>query len=223
MGKAASGGFEAMTLNTAYPLAFLLSRLVEEPRLLTPEQAADLNESGRNLLLVTKAEDGLNRQLLNAALSGMLKTYEAEPDKNHRCVADILDEAYLSTAGYVILPILTQEAKRLVSADPELLKSLYEATFGFEETSDESTVMGGPVFGIGSNRKQEVEHARWALGQLYGSFLEARPGIATKTLVAVLEREDARTRPASHRKRTELSPTFAVDADFALNSGRSQR
>jgi hypothetical protein len=197
-----------MTLNSAYPLAFLLARLVEKPRLLTAAQAADLNESSRNLLIVTKAEDGLNRQLLNAALSGMLQTYEAVPKETRQCIVNILDEAYLRTAGYVVLPILTQQAKRLVSADPELLKSLYAATFGFEEKSDESTVFGGPVFGMGSNRKQEVEHARWALGQLYRSFLEDCPGIATKALIDVLELDEARTRPASYRKRAELRFEF---------------
>jgi hypothetical protein len=208
MDEAASGDFEAMTLNTAYPMAFLLGRLLDEPRLLTPAQAADINESSRNLLIFTREEDGLNRQLLNAALSGMLQTYEEGPAQTRQCVVDALEEGYLRTAGHVVLPILAQHAKRLVSADPELLKSLYAASFGFEETSEESTVLGGPVLAMGTNRKQEVEHARWALGQLYRSFLEARPDVATRALMAALELDGARTRPASHRKRAEFSFEF---------------
>jgi len=197
-----------VTLDTAYPLGFLLSRLVEKPALLTAAQRSDINESARNLLAVVKAGSAPNSSLFNTALSAICRTYEAAPIECRVSVQESIDPAYLPTHGYIVLPILAREAKWLLHADPFLLKSLYEATFGFEETSEQSINKGGPVFRLGFNRKQEVEHSRWDLGQLFKPFLEAYPSVATQTLMAVLECDNARTRPASYRQRTKFGFEF---------------
>ena len=212
-----------MTAATAHALGFLLSRSVDQPALLTAEQAVQLNEAARNLCHYAIGEIAPNRWLLSAALTAICRTYEANPAVCRESISHCFGADHLRTHGYVELPILSHEAKWLLRADPALLKLLYEVAFEFEETSEQSTAMGGPVFALSFSRRQEVEQVRWELGQFFKTFLEVCPGLATQTLMAVLERDDARTRPASHRQRREYSFSFEGSTVWFVEDGSGFR
>jgi hypothetical protein len=197
-----------MTFDSAYPAGFLLSRMVEHPERLSPEQSIDLNLAARNLLAVTKEDPRTHEPLFNAASSAICRTYSAAPVESHRSIREMIEQKYLGTYGYIVLPAFAREGGRLLAVDPLLLQSLYEAAFAIDETSEEPTIFGGPVFALRGTRKQNIDTTRWSLGQLFKPFLEAYPRLATETLMVVLDKEDARTRPASYKRRAQFSFIF---------------
>jgi hypothetical protein len=71
-----------------------------------------------------------------------------------------LFEKILQVVGEPNFPIdciyrLTNEVARLIPHDPNLVGLIYEKVFGYEETSQEQTHMGGHVLPMISNRRQD--------------------------------------------------------------------
>jgi hypothetical protein len=106
------------------------------------------------------------------------KTYQSNANESRALL-----EAVLNVVGEPDFPIdcifrLVHEIKPLIQHDPELVGLIYERVFGFVETNDAKTNIGGPVLPLISNRRQDYESCRYALIQDFGRFLKAAPGYA---------------------------------------------
>jgi hypothetical protein len=98
---------------------------------------------------------------------------------------------------------MAREAARLARLDPEFVRDLYIAAFGWQETSDGQTSLNqSRLMGFLSNRAQDYNHARWELAQRYGRFLEGAPTAATQSLFPIVETECRR----KHRNTSEVVP-----------------
>ena len=92
---------------------------------------------------------------------------------------------------------LANSIEGIIAADPGFATEIYVTISAYEETSDEETSIGGPVFRMRGTRKQDVSMARYALGIKYPLFLRrdyleaARASVLSVT--AETERTEAKT------------------------------
>ena len=106
------------------------------------------------------------------AIPLVARTYDTEGPEAKRLLMDVG-----RTVGEAHFPVdcifrLTNEVTQLMPHDPILVGWIYEQVFGHEEQSDESTSMGGgPVMPLISNRRQDYEMCRYCLIQAYPQFL----------------------------------------------------
>jgi hypothetical protein len=87
-----------------------------------------------------------------------------------------LFEKILQVVGEPNFPIdciyrLTNEVARLIPHDPNLVGLIYEKVFGYEETSQEQTHMGGHVLPMISNRRQDYGMCHFILIRTFPTFL----------------------------------------------------
>jgi hypothetical protein len=69
---------------------------------------------------------------------------------------------------------------------PAFLADSYFAVFGYEETSKAPTAMhASRLLPLSSNKRQDYDQARWALGEALPQFLDAAPREATRALIAI--------------------------------------
>lgn len=106
------------------------------------------------------------------AIPLVARTYDTEGPEAKRLLMDVG-----RTVGEAHFPVdciyrLTNEVTHLMPHDPILVGWIYEQVFGHEEQSDERTSMGGgPVMPLISNRRQDYEMCRYCLIQAYPQFL----------------------------------------------------
>jgi hypothetical protein len=87
-----------------------------------------------------------------------------------------LFEKILQVVGEPNFPIdciyrLTNEVAHLIPHDPDLVGLIYEKVFGYEETSQEQTHMGGHVLPMTSNRRQDYGMCHFILIRTFPTFL----------------------------------------------------
>ena len=68
---------------------------------------------------------------------------------------------------------IARKVSLLFGVDPELAAEIYTAFFAYEEKSEEQTSMGGGrIMALTSNKRQDYHHAHWQLGQDFPLYLE---------------------------------------------------
>lgn len=102
---------------------------------------------------------------------------------------------------------IAQQIEALLEHDPELVRDVYIAAFGYRETSDSTTSMGGIVLQLTSTRSQDYNLALFGLKEAYPTFLEKAPEPAVVALNAALEVHFARERSRG-RANEELTFDF---------------
>lgn len=121
-------------------------------------------------------------QTIRLALQSVSLTYDTDPSLSRELLGRVLDADRVAQWGYEELPILTRMLPVLIEQDPELVATIYKATFAHEEVSRDSTSMRGGVLPLSSNRRQDYQMAQHDLARRYGSFLHAAPEQAVPAL-----------------------------------------
>lgn len=99
-----------------------------------------------------------------------------------------LAPARLETHAYEDIPALTRQAKSLLDADPDFLADIFGVVFGYSVSDDSKTSMGpSQILPLISNKRQDYDHAKWALKEVVPRFLEAQPETAIRAISAALE------------------------------------
>ncbi len=109
------------------------------------------------------------------------KTYQSNAKESRtllEAVLNVIGEPDFSSIDCIFR--LVHEIKPLIQHDPELVGLIYQRVFGYVETSDAKTNLGGPVLSLTSNRRQDYESCRYALIEDFGRFLTAAPGHAIR-------------------------------------------
>lgn len=172
------------------PVAFSLRQLVwdlsDQAEELDPARRGDLGRAARRLLEYALEQPASERALMWPAIAAVAATYGSDPASSRELLGRILDPGRLARFGYLEMPDLAQQVERLVGLDPAFVRDIYSAAFSFEETSKDTTDMGGgPVLRLNSNRRQDYAGAQYTLAEAFPRFLEAAPLEATEALVAV--------------------------------------
>ncbi len=172
------------------PSVFVLRQLVwalsDDVEELGPAGRGDLGHAARRLLEYALEEPTSERALMWPAIAAVAATYGSDPASSRDLLGRIIDRERLARFGYLELPDLAQQVERLVDDDPAFVREIYSAAFSFEETSKDTTdVGGGPILRLNSNRRQDYDGAKYTLAVAFPRFLEEAPEEATEALVAV--------------------------------------
>jgi hypothetical protein len=172
------------------PLAFSLRQLVwslsDDFKELDAKGLQVLGRAARRLLEYALEQPVSERALMWPAIAAVAVTFGSAPASSRQLLSQIIDPDRLSRFGYLEMPDLAQQVEGLVDHDPAFVRDIYKAAFSFEETSDDTTEMGGgPILRLNSNRRQDYAGAQYTLAKAFPRFLEKAPSEATEALVAL--------------------------------------
>ncbi|QNJ90052.1 ATP-binding protein [Mycolicibacterium fluoranthenivorans] len=189
---------------TAFAVLNLLNELSANAKQLDDEQLQDLGAGARKLLKWAQDRGVVNRHLLRVATTAVVRTFSTDPDASEKLMRDMLTSERLAEFGYLEMPALADAVEGLSDARPDLIGEIYAAAFGFAESSEDATTLSSGVVGLTSNRRQDYEHAYFALAEFFPKFLEISPRDAVTALAATLR--------AYHRKDSlRAVESFEVD------------
>lgn len=172
-----------------WELSLILQRAVENEALRRQMQAV-LSESARQFLrfILDKRDDasvankvGWNRMGSIRGISIVAQTYESDVAESKVLLKRVLD--MLKEPGFDIIYIssLIDNLRFITPNDPSFVAEIYLSVFGYVETSDAQTSIGGGVqLNLLSNRRQDYEMCYYALGEYFPKFIESVPKIAIR-------------------------------------------
>lgn len=194
------------------PLAFSLRQLVwalsDDIEVLDSPQRAELGRAARRLLEYALEQPASERALMWPAITAVAATYGTDAPSSRDLLGRIIDRERLARFGYLEMPDLAQQVEALVDHDPAFVRDIYSAAFSFEETSKDSTEMGGgPILRLSSNRRQDYAGAQYTLAGSFSRFLEKAPAEAMEALAAI--------RISYAERRSSLSRKGSISVSWA--------
>lgn len=172
----------------------------------TLEQMTQLGTFARILLDRVWTAEHRNSPWAKAAIKNVVTTFGSDCEASASLLRKAFELEHLMQYGHEELNPMARDAARLARLDPDFVRDLYIAAFGWQETSDDQTSLyQSRLMGFLSNRAQDYKHARWELAQRYGRFLEEAPAAAMQTLFSIVEAECRQ----KHHDHSEVVP-FAV-------------
>jgi hypothetical protein len=136
---------------------------------------------GRNLLAWTRSPDRKEDKTWLGRLSAYIaipivgKTFDTNPPESRKLLNPILE--LVGTPDFPIEAVhrLIDELPFFIDADPQFVTKIYLRVFGFQESSDRKTNMGGFVLPLISNRRQDYDMCRYSLLEFFPQFLAKQP------------------------------------------------
>ncbi len=169
----------------------------------TLDQMNRLGTLARIVLDRVWSAENRNSPWAKAAIKNVVITFGSDTEASATLLRRAFEIEHLMQHGHEELTPIARETARLANLNPEFVRDLYVAAFGWQETSNDQTSLNqSRLIGFLSNRAQDYKHARWELAQRYGRFLEAAPSAATQALFSIVEGE-CRTK---HRNTSEVAP-----------------
>jgi hypothetical protein len=156
----------------------------------TVDQMSRLGTLTRIVLERVWTAENRNSPWAKAAIKNVVTTFGSDTEASASLLRKAFEIEHLMQYGHEELTPMAREAARLARLNPEFVRDLYIAAFGWQETSDDQTSLNqSRLMGFLSNRAQDYKHARWELAQRYGRFLEQAPSYAIKALFSITEGE----------------------------------
>ncbi len=182
----------------------------------TPEQIASIGHASRDLLRFAWAREPRNELLVTSSLIGVGRTFPTDAHASAALLREAIAPDHLKEHGYKELRWIAQEIIPIAKGDPSLAVDIYQAAYGFSETSDESTPMGSSqILALRSNRRQDYQGAWYQLSEaitpILADNLEAGVRAVARGLHGYVQRE-RRYQHHSHEPSTE---SFAVGSQAA--------
>jgi hypothetical protein len=142
----------------------------------------------------------------------ILRNYGVDVERARKVVYGVLDRYGSPLSGPNEAFWLAREIGSVIEHDPATAVAVYQRTFKYKESSNETTEMGGGVvLRLRSNRAQDFDMSRYGLEQAFSRFLQLAPqegGIAAiEAVTAEIEREQPMV---TRNDRTIESFTFQV-------------
>ena len=182
---------EGFTTKTAYPASWILSSLVDRLDQLSSAQATQVGAASRRLLVFARAQNLRDRWLVVRAMTFICRTIGTDVGASSELLRQAIEPDHLAQHGSEELRWLADAVPSITLHDPTLVADIYRAAFGYAETSDAPTPMGGIVLPLTSNRRQDYQGGLHQLIQSYPEFLRAAPQEAVEAMNATLERHAA--------------------------------
>jgi NACHT domain len=166
----------------AWDAGLIAIAIVESKEAVTNEIAAACGEFARQLLhWAWRGRSTPDRRQWFERLAGSIaiplvaKTYATGGRVARRLFEDVLH--VVGEPGFPIDCIyhLVNEIDWIMPHDPELVGEIYEKVFGYVESSDAQTHMGGHVLPFISNRRQDYGMCRFILIEKFSRFLSTSP------------------------------------------------
>ncbi len=167
------------------------------------DQMSRLGTLARIVLDRVWSAENRNSPWAKAAIKNVVITFGSDTEGSATLLRKAFEIEHLMQHGHEELTPIAREVARLARLNPEFVRDLYVAAFGWQETSNDQTSLNqSRLMGFLSNRAQDYKHARWELAQRCGRFLEEAPSAAMQALFSIVEGE-CRTK---HRDTSEVVP-----------------
>jgi uncharacterized protein (DUF1778 family) len=151
----------------------------------------------------------LDRVAAQRAIELIAKTYTTDPSASGQALSEILK--LINEPGFEIAYFtnLSEYSSYIIQIDPEFVGSVYQAIFNYQEKSVEQTSMGGGVvMNLLSNRKQDFEMCYYRLQKLYPDFIASAPDIAMPIGIKIVNQAVLNDKMYD---RTEKSSVFSYE------------
>jgi hypothetical protein len=140
----------------------------------------------------------------------VLRFYESDPEGTKHIVLDVLNRLGSPTSGSNEAFWLVHEIRSIMEYDPALAVETITRLYGRDETSNETTEMGGgPVFRLTGTRKQDFESAIYGLQPAFQTFLDLAPIYAARAAIACVNVEIGRKQKTNVAGSQEFTFQFA--------------
>ena len=205
-----------------YHASRLQSVLVDGKERLSPTARKSVSEASRLLLkhwLRLREEGDANaNRLLQFAIRNVVDTFAYDQSENGRLLEEFIADASFLENAWSDAPPLARHLSLIHAINPPLVTAIYKAIFSATNDSNESVdITGSKIFGFTSNRRQDLEHAKWQLGQDFKRFAKVSPLAATQAMLAAvseferIERADAKIENRYEIHFRDHSISYATD------------
>jgi HEAT repeat protein len=191
---------ERISYEVAYPLRLLVWGLSAELDRLASSDMTALGVSARALLTWAWAQEPAPPQELALGLEAVARSCRSDPSASQALLSRAVDPERIPQYGYVELRPLANELPSLASCVPDFAAQLYEAAFGYDEESEETTPIGpGQILRLTSTRRQDWSMVQYALAQDFPVLLQRDARAAVRAVAAACIHE-AQRYSSSERK-----------------------
>jgi DNA replication protein DnaC len=178
----------------------------------TPEGLVHAGRAARRMLVVAWEASPRFRPAVVSALRAVGRTFRSNVTESASLLARALEPEHVKAFAHEELQWLARVVPELTAA-PDLLRDLYDATFAATGDADHKTVMSNSqIFGFTSTAKQDIEAAQWQLGEQFPALAESDPELALKIALRV----------ASQYSRRENLRVDSAPATFRLLDRQAQ-
>jgi hypothetical protein len=164
------------------------------------------------------AAENRNSPWVKAAIKSVVTTFGSDCAASASLLRQAFEIEHLMQHGHEELTPMARDAARLSRLEPEFVRDLYIAAFGWQETSDDQTFLyQSQLSGFLSSRAQDYKHARWELARHYGQFLANAPIPAMQALFSIIEAECR----LEHRASSEVAAFSVAGIDTGIREDYS--
>jgi len=168
----------------AWPFRTLLTCF--SSRLTDPAVLVDFGLSARALFSYA-FERPAAASLLDIAIELVAESYLSGAAASRALLSRTLAAARLETHAHEDIPALARQANLLLDADPDFLAEIFGVVFGYSVSDDSATSINpSQILALTSNKRQDYNHAKWALKEIVPRFLKAHPETAIRAISAAL-------------------------------------
>lgn len=174
--------------SNVFPLTSLIQAACEHFADFTQEQRENFGLAARRILGFAWDQPIPHEGLVIQGIKAVSRTFASDPSASAILLRRAIETEHLAQYGYRELSWIGREIENILPYDPQLVADIYDAAFGFQESSQDTTAMGNSrIMPLTSNRRQDYKSGLWQLSQAYHQFLRQGPAHSVETLIAVLD------------------------------------
>jgi hypothetical protein len=111
--------------------------------------------------------------VVGRCISNVMDLFRANPEESAAALRKLITPEEIQLHGAEQGHWIARKLPQLFDVDPVLSADIFAAFFGYNERSEEQTSMGGGrILAMTSNRRQDYHHAHWQLAQYFAQFVE---------------------------------------------------
>jgi hypothetical protein len=167
------------------PILFSASNALET---LSEQAKLLLNQAASALLQFSWSQGVPPSPFLRLPIECICRTISSDISASSNIIRKIISYDELQRAGYIQIYEIVSHIEDIWKADPVLAREVYDAVFGYNETSQSSTAMiPSQIFSLTSTRQQDYDLARHILTEKFPQFLSNHPTEATRALIRIIK------------------------------------
>ncbi len=183
-----------LAIDYIFEFGFLLDRMISESELSVADHSL-AGETARNFLNYILEERKANKNAYldrigsQRGVEMVAKTYDTNIAASRALLERVM--TIIAEPGFDITYFvnLAEDVKYILPCDAEMVGSIYNVIFGYNETSTEPTEMGASVvMRLLGNRKQDFEMCYYRLQKFFPEFIITAPEVAIKTGLGVVNK-----------------------------------
>jgi hypothetical protein len=147
-----------------------------------------LNQAASALLQFSWSQGVPPSPFLKLPIECICRTISSNIPASSNIIRKIISYDELQRAGYIQIREVVSHIEDIWKADPVLAREVYDAVFGYNETSQSSTAMThSQIFALITTRQQYYNSASSILTKKFPQFLSNHPTEATRALIRIIK------------------------------------